>query len=115
MSSPAKHLLPNYQSVLVKPSNVGEFGRQSKNFENIQLSTSELASLEVFSHSLKHPYITISPDMRSVSKTSQAGGYKLAALSACAIPEIDSIFFNIKVVKSSGNILLGLAIPEIIK
>lgn len=53
--------------------------------------------------------------MRSVSKTSQAGGYKLAALSACAIPEIDSIFFNIKVVKSSGNILLGLAIPEIIK
>jgi hypothetical protein len=99
----------------VKPSNVGEFGRQSKNFENIQLSTSELASLEVFSHSLKHPYITISPDMRSISKTSQAGGYKLAALSACPIPEIDSIFFNIKVVKSAGNILLGLAIPEIIK
>ncbi len=91
-------------------------GRQPKNFENIQLSSSDIASVEVFSHSLKHPYITISPDMKSVTKTSQAGGYKLAALSACSIPtEVESIFFNIKVVKSSGNILIGLAIPEIIK
>lgn len=49
-------------------------------------------------------------------KTSHAGGYKLAALSASAIPtEIDSYFFNVKIAKSSGNILIGLAIPEIIR
>lgn len=113
-SSPGKHLLPNYQSVLIKPSS--EFGRQSKNFDSVPLSSSQMASIETFSHSLKHPYITLSPDMRSVVKSSQAGGYKLAALSACSIPpEAESVFFNLKVVKSSGNVLLGLAIPEIIK
>lgn len=80
------------------------------------LSSSQISSIELFSHSLKHAYITLSPDMKSVVKSSQAGGYKLAALSACSIPpEAENVFFNLRVAKSSGNVLLGLAIPEIIK
>lgn len=54
--------------------------------------------------------------MKSVFKSAQAGGYKLAALSSSPIPpNTDNTFFNIKVIKSTGNILLGLGIPEVIK
>lgn len=65
---------------------------------------------------MKHPYITISPDMKSATKTSQAGGYKLAALSASSLPlDTSNVFFNIKIVKSSGNVLVGLGIADVIK
>ena len=54
--------------------------------------------------------------MHSAVKSSQAGGYKLAALSASPIPyDADNFFFNVKIVKSSGNIHVGLGIPEIIR
>jgi hypothetical protein len=49
--------------------------------------------------------------MRSATKSSQAGGYKLAALSCAPIPsELETYFFNVKIIKSSGNIHLGLGI-----
>lgn len=110
--SPPKSSLMNNNSSPHKFESMKSHGH----YENVPLSYSIIASIETFSHSLKHPYITVSPDMRSVFKSSQAAGYKLAALSSCSIPpEADNAFFNIKVIKSTGNILLGLGIPEVIK
>ena len=54
--------------------------------------------------------------MRAATKTSQAGGYKLAALSSNPLPiDIENVFLNLKIIKSGGNILLGLGIAEVIR
>lgn len=80
----------------------------------------QAASICTFSHTYKHPYITISADSHSAFKNSHAGGYKLAILSANPFPltehaDISNIEARLRIIKSHGNIMIGLGIPDKIK
>ena len=93
------------------------FSTLKAGYESVPMTTSVLTgNFETFSHTLKHPYVSLSPEMSSAFKNSQAGGYKLAVLSSASIPiDAENVFFNVKVVKSTGSILLGLGIAETIR
>lgn len=103
----------------VSPGNTARshLSMNSKGFDSVPMAVSQLTgSLDTFSQTMKHPYVSLSPESHSAFKNSPAGGYKLAVLSSISVPvEADNIFFNVKIEKSSGKILLGLAIPEIVK
>ncbi len=55
-------------------------------YNSVPISASHVANLDTFSHTLKHPYASISSDMRSATKTSPVNGYKLASHSGAAFP-----------------------------
>ena len=60
--------------------------RPSNNYNSVPISTGQITNLDTFSHTLKHPYASISSDMRSATKNSPVNGYKLAILSGAPFP-----------------------------
>lgn len=107
----------NKYSHLMANSHISEY----KPLHQVPMVSSHLQypPIDHFSHTLKHPYITVSSDGHSAFKNSHAGGYKLAILSTNNFPishgEPSGAEAKIRIVKSQGNILIGLGIPEIIK
>ena len=54
--------------------------------ETVPMTVSQLVgNMDTFCHTMKHPYVSISPDSHTAWKNTQANGYKLAALSAGSI------------------------------
>ena len=97
-------------------------GSELKNLQQMQMVNSHLQvpGTSSFSHTLKHPYITVAADGSSALKNSHAGGYKLAIMSSSHFPlseqmDPSEIEARVKITKSCGNILVGIGVPEVIK
>lgn len=57
-----------------------------------------VGNLDSFCHTLKHPYVSLSPDSNTAWKNTEANGYKLAALSAGSISKTtENYFFTAKI------------------
>jgi hypothetical protein len=63
------------------------------NFHHLPASISQLGfdPVDTFSHTLKHPYISVTSDSRSITKSSAVNGYKLACLSASKLHDSESL------------------------
>ena len=70
--------------------------------------------MDQFSISSKHPYLHLSPDLRTVTKTSHSG-HRFAVVGAKPFTEADSEL-TISIDKSiSGNIMIGVCHENLVR
>lgn len=70
--------------------------------------------MDQFSISAKHPYLHLSPDLRTVTKTSHSG-HRFAVVGARPFTEADCEL-RLMIDKSlSGNIMLGVCHENVVK
>lgn len=93
------------------PSNISpsrnKFGNTAKSNLFSPQTSSNKAEIDTFSISAKHPYLHLSPDLRTATKTSHSG-HRFAVVGAKPFTEGEEEL-TLRIDKSvSGNIMLGV-------
>ena len=58
----------------------------SNKLETVPMTVSQLVgNMDTYGHTMKHPYVSLSPDSHTAWKNTEANGYKLGAISAGSI------------------------------